>query len=121
MLRYHDGEALDVFHDCSTADGITEKDNKKYGRVKKAFLERFAKVKDPQNPARKAIEAGLLSKDLPGSFQRPDRLCANAEFSEKAKFRLLRAAVTIFLELAHFAIHRDVKDSLSLKKAAENY
>lgn len=88
FLRCLDGEAFDLFHENFKADRTLEDDGKDYGRVKKALLEQSAKVADPQDIIREAIEAGLLSNDLPGSLQRLDRLYAREDLNKQAKFGL---------------------------------
>lgn len=116
LQRYLHGEAFDFFYDSFKANGTLTEDGKDYERVKKALLERFAKVEDPQDTVREATEAELLSKGLPGSLQRLNPLYAKAELKKRADFRILRAAVMKFPELAHFAKYQDDKDYLPLRK-----
>lgn len=44
-----------------------------------------------------------------------------AGLNEQAKYGLLRAAVTKFQELAHFAIYKDARDYKTLEKAVKDF
>lgn len=121
LLRYLSSKAFEFFHEDFTENGSLTDARKAYKNVNLALLNRFSKVEDAQDTIREVMENRLLALELSRSLQKLDRFYARAEFNKQARYGLLRAAITIFQELAFFAIYRDASDYKTLKKAVEDF
>ena len=106
LLCYLQWEVFHYYYETYSQDGGLNETASDYQAVKKALLDRFESVPQPEENIRLAVVSRLDGNDFLASLNKMYRHFEKASFNTKARFGPLRSATMKHTDVSQFVLYR---------------